>query len=151
MDCSLLFTNLVAIIFPNVGVPSPCQAVACTDFQPGHRLSLFASSSGQLSGLWRTNVLHWGQRAFFFLGFLASGFTGWPVLVPGGGRFSLSGCWAGVRLSRPATSAFIFSIMASMVALFVAAIAAICLSCCSCSIAKSIACDSPSSSAAAVS
>jgi hypothetical protein len=74
-------------------------------------------------------------------------------MFPLGGLFSLFGCWVGVRLSPPlpATSAFSRSIITSMLALFVAAITAICLLYCSCSIANTIACDSPSSSAAAVS
>jgi len=74
-------------------------------------------------------------------------------MFPPRGVFSLSDCWVGVHLSPPlpATIAFIHSIIATILALLVAAIAAICLSCCSCSIANNIACDSPSSSAAAVS
>jgi hypothetical protein len=97
--------------------------------------------------------LHWGHRAFCFLGFLfRSEFVGGRVFPPGG-AFSLSLFWIGVCLSPPlpATREFIRSIIASMLALFVAVIAAICLWRCSCSIANNIACDSPSSSAAAVS
>jgi hypothetical protein len=104
--------------------------------------------------LWRTNVLHWGQRAFCFLGFLFWSVSVGGDMLPSGEVFSLSGCWVGAHLSPPrlpATIAFIHSIIESMLALFVAAIAAICLSCYNCSIANNIACDSPSSSAAAVS
>ncbi len=74
-------------------------------------------------------------------------------MFPPRGAFSLSGCWVGVRLSPPLPDIrkFIRTIIASMLALFVAVIAVICLSCCSCSIENNIACDSPSSSAAAVS
>jgi hypothetical protein len=124
-----------------------------TDFQPGQRLSLFASSSTQFSGLQRTNILQWGQMHLRLLGFL-----GWVVpdpvnvgsLFPTVGVLSLS-WWVGHLPAPPVTSAFILSIMVSMLALFVAVITAICLSCCSCSIANNIAYDSPSSSAAAVS
>ncbi len=71
----LCVTKLAANSKSTVGVPGTCQATAWTDFQPGHCLSLFALSSGQLSGLWRTNVLQWGQRAFFFV---ASWFDPFP-------------------------------------------------------------------------
>jgi hypothetical protein len=85
-------------------------------------------------------------------------FLGWVVpdpvdvgrLFPTVGVLTLS-CWVGHLPAQPVTSAFILSIMVFMLALFVAVIAAICLLCCSCSIANNIACDSPSSSAAAVS
>jgi hypothetical protein len=86
------------------------------------------------------------------------GFLGWVVpypinvgrLFPTMGVLSLS-WWVGHLPAPPVTSAFILSIIRSMLALFVAVIIAICLPCCSCSIANNIACDSPLSSAAAVS
>jgi hypothetical protein len=94
-----------------------------------------------------------GTDGFLFPGFLGPVCVCRGAYVPSGGVLSLSSCWVGVRLlpPLPATSAFILSTIAFMLASFVAAIAAICLSCCSCSIANNIACDSPSSSAAAVS
>ncbi len=150
----LFVTKLAANSKFTVGIPGACQAMAWMDFQPGHCLSLFALCSGQLSGLWRTNVLQWGQRAFCFRGFLVCSVP-IPVpvggcLLPLGGVFSLS-CCAVCFSPPPAIIAFILSIIASMLALFVAVIPTICLSCCSCSIANNMACDSPSSSAAAVS
>jgi hypothetical protein len=98
-----------------------------TNFQPGKRLSLFASCLTQFLGLWRTNILQWGQMHFCLLGFL-----GWVVpdpvnvgrLFPTVGVLALS-CWVGCLPAPPVTSAFILSIMASMLALFVAVIAAI--------------------------
>ncbi len=97
-----------------------------------------------------------GDRGLFvscFLGFLFRSLTVGGRVFPPREVFFLSGCWIGVRLSPPlpATSAFNRSIITSMLALFVAVIAVICLSCCSCSIVNNIACNSPSSSAAAVS
>ncbi len=70
--CSLVLfvTKFAATSESTVGVPGACQAMALTDFQPCHHLSLFASSIVQLSGLWRTNVLQWRQVAFCFRGFL---------------------------------------------------------------------------------
>ncbi len=95
----------------------------------------------------------WGHMHLRLLGLL-----GWAVpdpinvegLFPTVGVLSLS-WWVGLLPTPPVTSTFILSIIMSMLALFVAVIAAICLLCCSCSIANKIACDLPSSSAAAVS
>ena len=94
-----------------------------------------------------------GTEGFLFPGFLVPVRVRWGAYVSPGGVFSLSGCWVGVHLSLPlpATSAFIRSIITSMLALSVAAIAATCLLCCSCNIANDIACNNPSPSAAAVS
>jgi hypothetical protein len=108
-----------------------------TNFQPGQRLSLFASSSTQFSGLQRTNILQWGHMHLRLLCFL-----GWFVpdpfdvgrLFPEVGVLSLS-WWVGCLPPPPDMSAFILSIIASMFALFVAVIATIYLSRCSCSIA----------------
>ncbi len=108
-------------------VPGVCQAMVWTNFQLAQRLSLFASSSTQFLGLWRTNILQWGQMLFCLLGFL-----GWvvPDPVDVGRLFSTVGvlalsCWVGHLPAPPVTSAFILSIMVSMLALFVAVIAAI--------------------------
>jgi hypothetical protein len=124
-----------------------------TNFEPGQHLSLFASRSTQFSNLWRTNILQWGHRHLHLLGFLVW-FVPDPVdvgrMFPTMGVIALS-WWVGHLPPLSATSAFILSIIASMLALFVAVIATICLSCCSCNISNNIAWDSLSSSADAVS
>jgi hypothetical protein len=86
------------------------------------------------------------------------GFLGWAVPDPinVGKLFHAMGVltlswWVGHLPTPPATSAFIISIIPSMLAFFMAFIAVICLLCCSCSIANNIACNSLLSSAAAVS